>query len=190
MIHSALRIGQSARAAARRRQQQSASHHHHRPHRPAERAPEPALGPYNIWEYGEESNYGPAPKWVKHFESAEERNAYLAERRAREEAEEREWAEYWRRREEANARMMAEYERRAEQERAEAARQEVQRKANAEAAAAAQRNAEIANNEATRRMGCFGRTCKRAYQWLTGSHTLYGNRKGRGGRRATRRRRH
>ncbi len=186
MIHSALRIGQAARAA-RRRQQQSASHHHHRPHRPVQRAPEPELGPYNIWEYGEESNYGPAPKWIKHFDSAEARNAYLAERRARQEAEEQEWAEYWRRREEANARRQAEYERRAELQLAEEARQAEQRRANAEAAAAAQRNAENANNAATRQMGCFGRTCKRAYQWLTGSHTLSGNRKGRGGRRSTRR---
>ncbi len=188
MIHSALRIGQSARRAAARRRQ-SASHRHHHHHRPAQRAPEPVLGPYNIWEYGEESNYAPAPKWIKHFDSAEARNAYLAERRARREAEEQEWAEYWRRRDEEEARLQAEYEQQAEQQRAEAARQEAQRQANAEAAAAAQRNAENANNAATAQMGCFGRTCKRAYQWVTGSHTMSGNRKGRGGRRSTRRHR-
>jgi colicin import membrane protein len=180
MIHSALRIGHAARAA--RQRQQSATRHRH--HRHQERPEEPKLGPFNIWEQGPDSgNYAPA-RWVTRFSSAEERNAYLADKRARKIAEEQRIAEAYRRRDEEYARwhaerQAAEQRAQAEQERrvAEAAR----RRAEQEAAEAAENEAAAAAGE-----GCLGRTCRRVGRWWK---TLKGNNKQNAGRRNTRRRR-
>ena len=108
MIHSALRIGRIARAQRQRQQQQQQQQaqarrrHHHHNHK--QQRVEPELGPYDIWEVGEDSEWGPPPRWVTRFSSAEERDVYLTEKRARRQAECERIAAYWRRIDEENAR--------------------------------------------------------------------------------------
>ena len=102
MIHSALRIGKVARAQRQRRQQQEARRRHHHHHKQPQVKPE--LGPYDIWEVGEDCEWSAPPRWVTRFSSAEERDAYLTEKRARRQAECERIAAYWRRIDEENER--------------------------------------------------------------------------------------
>lgn len=102
MIHSALRIGKVARAQRQRRQQQEARRRHHHHHKQPQVKPE--LGPYDIWEVGEDCEWSAPPRWVTRFSSAEERDAYLTEKRALEQAKCERIAAYWRRIDEETAR--------------------------------------------------------------------------------------
>lgn len=151
MIHSALRIGRVARAQRQRRQQQAQHHRHHHHRQPQA---EPVLGSYDIWEQGEDNEWCPPHRWVTRFSSAEERDVYLAEKRARHEEE-------WRREQETYARWAAEKEAAEAYARAEQARRQTEAEAEQIRLHAMQEAAEIAENEAAAKAGCFGRICSR-----------------------------
>jgi hypothetical protein len=161
MIHSALRIGRVARAQ-RQRQQQARRHHHHHHRQPQA---EPVLGPYDIWEQGEDNEWCPPHRWVTRFSSAEERDAYLAEKRARCEAEWRREQETYTRwaaeRNAAEAHAQAEQARRQAEAEAEQARRQAEAEAEKERIRAMQEAAEVAENEAAAKAGCYGRICLR-----------------------------